>query len=67
MPTYIGYLKSYNPGQGYGFIACDDTFKIHKSDVFIHKAQIEEKSDGAPEIGQWVEFIVKPNDKNQPQ
>ena len=36
-PKYIGYLKSYNHQQGYGFIACSETLKIHNSDVFIHK------------------------------
>ena len=52
--------------QGYGFISCKETYAIHKRDVFIHRAQIEEKGE-TPEIGQWVEFIVKTNERGQAQ
>ncbi|CAD7969628.1 unnamed protein product [Amoebophrya sp. A120] len=67
IPKYMGYLKSYNKAQGYGFIYCLETHKIHNQDVFIHKAQVEEKKDGEPEVGQWVEFVVKTNERGQPQ
>lgn len=36
-PKYIGYLKSYNHAQGYGFITCQETSRTYQSDVFIHK------------------------------
>jgi len=71
IPKYIGYLKSYNASQGYGFISCSETFQIHNQDVFIHRAQVEERggleSGGAPQVGQWVEFVFKSNERGQPQ
>lgn len=57
-----GYLKSFHPGNGYGFIACNETFAIYARDVFVHKDQV-----GQYPCGQEVSFTVSLNDRKQPQ
>merc|ERR1719323_2213478 len=40
--SFVGRVKSYSDKQGFGFIACEDTKIVFKSDIFIHKIQYEE-------------------------
>lgn len=36
--TYIGFIKSYNPSKGFGFIACEQLNKEgHSGDVYLHQ------------------------------
>eukprot|EP00411_Alexandrium_monilatum_P100200 CAMPEP_0175772592 /NCGR_PEP_ID=MMETSP0097-20121207/72632_1 /TAXON_ID=311494 /ORGANISM="Alexandrium monilatum, Strain CCMP3105" /LENGTH=271 /DNA_ID=CAMNT_0017082957 /DNA_START=1 /DNA_END=813 /DNA_ORIENTATION=+ len=58
-------VKSYNPDKGFGFIACEDTYKQYKCDVFLHKQQAEEAQ--GLQVGDAVKFLVEVNAKGKPQ
>ncbi|CAK8987428.1 unnamed protein product [Durusdinium trenchii] len=62
---YQGYIKSFNPSNGYGFIVCE-ALKVegYTNDVFLHSAQFTE---GGFMVGAEVEFTAFINGKNQPQ
>jgi len=60
--VFHGYLKSFHPGNGYGFISCGEIFAVHQRDVFVHRDQV-----GQLQIGQEVAFNVALNDRKQPQ
>ncbi|CAE7213280.1 ODA2 [Symbiodinium natans] len=62
--TYVGRVKEYWPGKGYGFIACQETQGIFQGDVFLHKKQVEEAN---LEKGNLVTFSVEINSKSRPQ
>lgn len=38
--NYLGYIKSFNQGNGFGFIACGETHRIFGRDVFLHQSQL---------------------------
>eukprot|EP00418_Pyrodinium_bahamense_P002337 CAMPEP_0179023420 /NCGR_PEP_ID=MMETSP0796-20121207/6920_1 /TAXON_ID=73915 /ORGANISM="Pyrodinium bahamense, Strain pbaha01" /LENGTH=848 /DNA_ID=CAMNT_0020719329 /DNA_START=15 /DNA_END=2557 /DNA_ORIENTATION=+ len=63
-PTKVfkGYVKSYNPEKGFGFIACSETFAIYNADIFLHKHHAE-----GINVGDAVQFTIKMNLKGQPQ
>eukprot|EP00929_Paragymnodinium_shiwhaense_P002164 TRINITY_DN102374_c0_g1_i1.p1 TRINITY_DN102374_c0_g1~~TRINITY_DN102374_c0_g1_i1.p1 ORF type:complete len:395 (-),score=75.55 TRINITY_DN102374_c0_g1_i1:152-1336(-) len=63
MPYFVGSLKSFNKRTGYGFIECEQTYNIWKTDVYIHKNMIPTPW----KIGQFVEFAAVQNPKGQPQ
>lgn len=57
-----GYIKSFNPEKGFGFIACDELFKVFGHDVFLHSQQL-----GSFPVGTEVSFAVALNKDNKPQ
>jgi len=60
---YHGVLKTFSPKDGYGFIACEAVSKLHKRDVYIHKAQLPENAS----CGCRLSFTLAFNNKQQPQ
>jgi len=63
LPFYIGRLKSFNARTGYGFLECEQTFQIYRTDVYVHRNQMLVPWN----IGQHVEFAVAQNSRGQPQ
>lgn len=57
-----GMIKSFDAGQGYGFISCAEIFAKHGRDVFVHTDQL-----GGFKVGQQVSFCVRPNAAGHPQ
>lgn len=43
---FLGKVKSYNEEKGFGFIECNETYKEHGRDVFIHGKQLGDFSEG---------------------
>eukprot|EP00930_Biecheleria_cincta_P024426 TRINITY_DN17485_c0_g1_i1.p1 TRINITY_DN17485_c0_g1~~TRINITY_DN17485_c0_g1_i1.p1 ORF type:complete len:247 (-),score=48.57 TRINITY_DN17485_c0_g1_i1:179-919(-) len=37
--NFVGRVKDYDAEKGYGFIGCEETHNIFKSDIFLHKNQ----------------------------
>lgn len=64
-PFYLGTLKSFSSAQGYGFVACEDVFKLYQRDIYFDRSQLPR-----PPIytqGQTLEFQVNLNARGQPQ
>ncbi|CAD7967570.1 unnamed protein product [Amoebophrya sp. A25] len=61
---YLGIIKSYNAGNGYGFIECKDTLEVYQRDIFLHRVEFE--SAGA-DVGNTVRFQVTLSDRGQPR
>lgn len=59
---WSGFIKSFNPTKGFGFIACDDLMASFGHDVFLHHLQA-----AGLEVGQAVNFAVFLNKDNKPQ
>jgi len=60
---FEGYVKSFNPKSGYGFIDCEDLRSFGcQHDVFLHHQQL-----GEFEVGARVLFTAYMNSKGQPQ
>lgn len=64
MRYYDGVIKSYNHGNGYGFIDCAETREIYGQDVFLHKNEFMASHS---EVGQSVKFQVVVSEKGQPR
>ncbi|CAD7947191.1 unnamed protein product [Amoebophrya sp. A120] len=62
--AYIGIVKSYNAGNGYGFIDCPDTYQEYHRDVFLHRMEFEAAKC---EVGNEVRFEVQTSDRGQPR
>lgn len=62
--TFIGRIKSFANLKGYGFIACDQTYFIFKTDVFLHRNQATAET---LRIGDMVSFTVEVNAQGRPQ
>ncbi|OLP91173.1 hypothetical protein AK812_SmicGene27158 [Symbiodinium microadriaticum] len=63
--NYSGFIKSFNPSNGYGFIVCQDLkAEGYANDVFLHHAQFE--ASGL-QVGNECEFTVFLNNQNKPQ
>lgn len=58
----IGFVKSFNPDKGFGFIACDELSEVFGNDVFVVAAQL-----GDIPVGSEVSFAVALNKDNKPQ
>lgn len=52
---YVGIIRTFNCIRGFGFIACDETFNVFGSDVFLHNEQRERF-----EVGDVVSFALEP-------
>lgn len=59
---FRGYIKTYNPDKGFGFIECPELFAMYMRDTFVHRRQI-----GTCRAGNWVTFQCVPNRNNHPQ
>eukprot|EP00439_Symbiodinium_sp_Y106_P063617 s604_g9.t2 len=63
--NYSGFIKSFNPSNGYGFIVCQDLkAEGYTNDVFLHHAQFEA---AGLQVGNECEFTVFLNNQNKPQ
>lgn len=63
--TYLGVIKSFAEGKGYGFIKCQATFEVYNSDVFLHKNDARLLGKASP--GTPVRFAVQLNNNGKPQ
>lgn len=55
-------IKSFSSESGYGFIECEDTYKEHRKDVFVHKKELGDFTKGMQ-----VTFICELNKDGKPQ
>jgi len=62
----LGTLKSFSPSQGYGFIECEETYKLYGRDAYLTRSEMPQQ-ENAWLIGQTVEFAVCVNAKGHPQ
>lgn len=60
----IGQIKSFNPGNNYGFIACEQVRAWYGCDVFLHGREVTPKNLN---VGQMVTFEVGLNPQGKPQ
>jgi len=58
----VGFIKSFNQKNGYGFIESPEVREIFNQDAFLHKRQM-----GMFMVGQQVSFAVMLNEDNKPQ
>jgi hypothetical protein len=58
---YLGFISSYGPSAGFGFISCAQTRQIYSAEVYIHRDQFMDCS-----IGDAVHFRVALNSKGVP-
>lgn len=61
--SYTGFLKTFSPKDGYGFIDCPPLFKRFGRDVFIHAVNVP----AGLSCGQSVSFNIDLNRRGQPQ
>jgi len=59
---YVGTVKSFSEKHGYGFISCPELVAEHGQDVFVHHQEL-----GGFDVDSQVTFLMKLNQKNQPQ
>lgn len=56
--TFIGTVKSYNQGKGWGHVNCPETHSIYGKDMFMLRRSITSGSNN-PKVGDRVEFTVQ--------
>jgi len=49
--SYIGFIKSFNQSNGFGFISCEETARIFGRDIFLHHSNL-----GGFNVGDAVSF-----------
>jgi len=59
---YLGTIKFIESQKGFGFIRCDETYRIYGKDVYATPSQV----DGF-RLGDQVRFSVKQNNRGHPQ
>mmetsp|Transcript_59768 Transcript_59768/g.107320 ORF Transcript_59768/g.107320 Transcript_59768/m.107320 type:complete len:270 (+) Transcript_59768:1-810(+) len=59
-----GRIKSFNPGNNYGFITSDDAQAVFNCDVFLHGRELAGKN---LQVGDMVQFEVGLNAAGKPQ
>lgn len=52
---YVGTVKTYDEGKGYGFIVCEETRGIYQKDMFVLRSQLKDQHANP---GDRVEFSV---------
>eukprot|EP00929_Paragymnodinium_shiwhaense_P109279 TRINITY_DN75676_c0_g1_i1.p1 TRINITY_DN75676_c0_g1~~TRINITY_DN75676_c0_g1_i1.p1 ORF type:complete len:528 (-),score=98.96 TRINITY_DN75676_c0_g1_i1:56-1639(-) len=62
---FHGSVKSYHEQNGFGFIACQETFDAYGRDVFMHHTVANEA--GATAVGQSVTFQIQVTGEGHPQ
>merc|ERR1719453_1552907 len=60
--TRVGTIKSFDCENGYGFIACADSYEKFGRDVFLHNKQVRHFKPG-----ERVSFLVRINAAGHPQ
>jgi len=55
-PGYVGTIKSFNSGTGWGMIACPEMMTLHGKDVFFSQGVVRE---GCAAQGEHVFFVVR--------
>lgn len=55
-PGYVGTIKSFNSGTGWGMIACPEMMQLHGKDVFFSQGVVRE---GSAAQGEMVFFVVR--------
>jgi len=58
---YIGFVASFKPAQGFGFVTCHNTRQLYGTDVYIHKDQFQELK-----TSDTIHFRVALNPKGVP-
>lgn len=58
---YLGFITSFQPDRGFGFIGCAQTRQVYGSDVYIHRDQYVELC-----VGDAVHFRVALSPKSLP-
>mmetsp|Transcript_82621 Transcript_82621/g.230403 ORF Transcript_82621/g.230403 Transcript_82621/m.230403 type:complete len:411 (-) Transcript_82621:89-1321(-) len=58
---YVGFVTSFQPTRGFGFLSCSQTRQLYGSDVYIHRDQYTELK-----VGDAVHFRVALNPKGVP-
>ena len=64
--VYRGNFKSFNPKQGYGFIACQELSDQYNADVFVHK-NVYQRVYPPLNPNEAVEFQIHVNKEGKPQ
>jgi len=60
---FMGYLKLFSEEKGWGFVQCDETFKMFGKDMFVHKREF----NGTPSNGDQVQFCVELGRDGRPE
>lgn len=60
--TLAGKIKSFDRGNGFGFISCQEATEKYSRDVFLHQKQIKHY-----QVGDNVRFKIRINEKGHPQ
>jgi len=58
---YLGFVTSFQPESGFGFLSCAQTRQLYGQDVFIHRDQFTDLN-----VSDGVHFKVAVNAKGQP-
>lgn len=58
----VGFIKSFNNQNGYGFISSSEVQDIFGCDAFLHRRQM-----GSCQVGQQVSFAIMLNEVSKPQ
>lgn len=58
---FLGFITSFQPERGFGFISCAETRQSYGSDVYIHRDQFTDVT-----VGDAVHFLVALNPKGVP-
>jgi len=67
---YIGIVKSFNQGNGYGFLSSEEITRNFGQDIFAHQLEIDKLNlteNSALIPGTPISFTVVANKKGQPQ
>ncbi|KAJ9446653.1 hypothetical protein DIPPA_18921 [Diplonema papillatum] len=62
---YHGVIKSFDVGEGYGFLTSAAVVEQYGRDVFLHRRQL--KNVGKEAVGCSAVFEIELNDRNMPQ
>eukprot|EP00927_Polykrikos_kofoidii_P068997 TRINITY_DN64374_c0_g1_i1.p1 TRINITY_DN64374_c0_g1~~TRINITY_DN64374_c0_g1_i1.p1 ORF type:complete len:506 (-),score=85.50 TRINITY_DN64374_c0_g1_i1:377-1714(-) len=58
---YVGFVNSFQPPRGFGFLSCANTRQLYGTDVYIHRDQFVELN-----VGDAVHFRVALSPKGSP-
>jgi len=67
---YIGIVKSFNQGNGYGFLSSEEITRNFGQDIFAHQLEIDKLNgteNSALIPGTPISFTVVANKRGQPQ
>lgn len=58
---YLGFITTFQPDRGFGFVSCAQTRQMYGSDVYIHRDQFLDV-----QVGDGIHFRVALNPKGMP-